>query len=78
MVWGGVRCVVVCGWVMTDLGQTDFVQQWAVTDFGQNSCFSVLAVLASSLCFVLRFSLFSPNPRPSRQTLKTYTLNLKP
>ena len=35
MVWGGVRCVVVCGWVMADLGQTDFGQQWAVTDFGQ-------------------------------------------
>ena len=30
MMWGGVRCVVACGWVMTDFGQTDFGQQWAV------------------------------------------------
>ena len=83
MVCGGVRCVVACGWVMADFGQTDFGQQWAVTDFGQtdfgqNSCFNVLAVLASSFCFLPRFSMFSPNTRPLRQTLKTYTLNLKP
>ena len=74
MVCGGVRCVVACGWVMADFGQTDFGQQWAVTDFGPDrlgpeivflcfGCLGIILLLRSSLLFVFtEHPTLTPNP----------------
>ena len=87
MVCGGVRCVVACGWVMADFGQTDIGQQWGCDRLWPDrlwpefvfycfGCLGIILLLPSSFLHV--FPEHQPlTPNPENLHTEPQTLNLK-